>query len=103
MKRKEKIHMTKLALVVMTMLISTAAIADDFQVKIKDDQQLIQVKDDRYKWTIDVDCHKDLDVKEEASLEVSKKRVHIGQTVKVKQGRKTQNCKIKQLAIVSIF
>lgn len=95
--------MTKLIFVVMTILLSTVAMADDFQIKVKKDQQILQVKDDQHKWTIDVDCLKDLDVKEDATLEVSKNRVRIGQTVKVKQGRKTQNCKIKQLAIVSIF
>lgn len=95
--------MTKLAIVVMTILLSTAAMADDFRIKITEDQQLIQVKDDLHQWTMDVDCNKDLDLKENATLDVSKKRIHIGQTVKVKQGKTTQKCRIKQLAIVSIF
>lgn len=95
--------MTKIALVVMTILSTSAALADDFQVKIKEDQQLIQVRDDQHQWTIDVDCREDLRPDESARLSIIKRRVQVGQTIKVKQGKDSQRCKVNQLAVVSLF
>lgn len=95
--------MTKLALVAMTMLFSTVAIADEFKIKFKDDQQIIQIRDDQYQWMLDVDCNRRLKETEETDISVSKKRVTIGKKIKVKQGKKESTCEIKQLAITSIW
>mgnify|MGYP004140979395 CR=1 FL=1 len=101
MKRKEKTHMTKLALVVMTMLFTGTAMADEFQLTIKEDQQIIQIHDNDYKWLIDVDCKSQLKENEKTDITVSKRRVQVGKTITVKQGRKEQNCRVNQLAVVS--
>ena len=95
--------MSKIALVVMTILLSNVAMADDFQIKKTEDQQLIQVRDDQHQWTIDVDCRTNLDTEKIVTLDVSKKRVQVGSTIKLSQGNKKQNCKVNQFAVVSLF
>lgn len=95
--------MTKLAIVVMTILLSTAAMADEFKIKLKEDQQIIQIRDDQYQWMLDVDCNRRLKETEKTNVAVNKRRVTIGKTIKVKQGNKESTCEIKQLAITSIW
>lgn len=95
--------MTKLVLVVMTILFTGTAMADEFRLKIKEDQQIIQIRDNDYKWLIDVDCKSQLKENEETDITVSKRRVQVGKTITVKQGRKEQNCRVRQLAVVSMF
>jgi len=95
--------MTKLAIVVMTILFTHAATADDFQIKVKEDQQIIKIQDDQYNWAIDVDCNSKLKTDEQANVQVSKRRIQIGNTIKIKQGNKENRCRVKQLAVTSIF
>ena len=95
--------MTRLAFVVMTIFLTPVAMADDFRLTVKEDQQIIQIHDNEYKWMIDVDCRSDLKQDKETELQVHKNRIQVGKTIKVKQGKKSQNCTVKQLAVVSPF
>lgn len=95
--------MTKLLLVVMTLLAVPAMGDVEFQIKIKEDNQIIRVIDAEYQWMIDVDCKKKLDSEKPTDITVSKRRVQIGKSIKVKQDGEEQTCLVNQMAITSVW
>lgn len=94
--------MTKFLLVVMT-LFATQTLADEFTLVEREDQQIIKAVDENYNYLIDVDCNVKLDKEEPVDIETSKRRLDVGGNIKVKQDNSTQKCKIRQLAITSVF
>ena len=79
--------MNKLLLVAMT-LITFPAMGDvTLEFKLKEDHQIIKV----------VDAEKPTDIT------VSKKRVQVGKSIKVKQDGKEQSCLVNQMAITSVW
>ena len=95
--------MTKLLLVVMT-LFAVPAMGDvELEIKIKEDNQIIKVVESEYQWMIDVECNQQLDAEKPTDITVSKKRVRVGKTIKVKQDGKEQSCLVNQMAITSVW
>ena len=95
--------MNKLLLVVMT-LFAVPAMGDlEFEMKIKEDNQVIKVVDAEYQWMLDVECNQQLDAEKPTDITVSKRRVQVGKTIKVKQGGKEQSCLVNQMAITSVW
>lgn len=95
--------MTKLLLVVMTLLAVPAMGDIEFQMKIKEDNQIIRVVDADYQWMIDVDCKQELDSEKPTDITVSKRRVQVGKSIKVKQDGEEQTCLVNQMAITSVW
>ena len=95
--------MNKLLLVAMTLLAVPAMGDVEFQMKIKEDNQIIKVVDTEYQWMIDVECNQQLDAEKPTDITVSKRRVQVGKTIKVKQDGKEQSCLVNQMAITSIW
>lgn len=95
--------MNKLLLVAMTLLTVPAMGDMQFQMKIKEENQIIQVVDAEYQWMIDVDCKKELDAEKPADITVSKRHVQVGKPIKVKQDGKEQTCFVNQMAITTVW
>ena len=95
--------MNKLLLVVMTLLAVPAMGDVEFQMKIKEDNQIIRVVDSEYQWMIDVDCKQELDSEKPTDITVSKRRVQVGKSIKVKQDGEEQTCLVNQMAITSVW
>ena len=95
--------MNKLLLVAMT-LIAFPAMGDvTLELKLKEDHQIIKVVDAEYQWMIDVECNQQLDAEKPTDITVSKKRVQVGKSIKVKQEGKEQTCLVNQMAITSVW
>jgi len=95
--------MNKLLLVAMT-LITFPAMGDvTLEFKLKEDHQIIKVVDAEYQWMIDVECNQQLDAEKPTDITVSKKRVQVGKSIKVKQDGKEQSCLVNQMAITSVW
>ena len=95
--------MNKLLLVAMT-LIAFPAMGDvTLELKLKEDHQIIKVVDAEYQWMIDVECNQQLDAEKPTDIIVSKKRVQVGKSIKVKQEGKEQTCLVNQMAITSVW
>ena len=95
--------MNKLLLVAMTLLAVPAMGDVEFQMSIKDHNQVIKVIDTDYQWMIDVDCEEKLDTEKPTDITVSKRRVQVGKSIKVKQDGKEQSCLVNQMAITSVW
>ena len=95
--------MNKLLLVVMTLLAVPAMGDVEFQMSIKEYNQVIKVVDTEYQWMIDVDCEEKLDVEKPTDITVSKRRVQVGKPIKVKQEGKEQTCLVNQMAVTSVW
>lgn len=95
--------MTKLIFVVMT-LASLPAMGDvDLKMKLKENSQVIKVVDTEHQWMIDVECNKELDIEKPTDITVSKQRVQVGKSIRVKQDGKEQICLVNQMAITSVW
>ena len=95
--------MNKLLLVAMTLLAVPAMGDVTLELKLKKDHQIIKVVDTEYQWMIDVECNQQLDVEKLTDITVSKDRVQVGKSIKVKQGDKEQTCLVNQMAITSVW
>jgi len=95
--------MNKLLLVAMTLLAVPAMGDVDLKMKLKEDHQIIKVVDAEYQWMIDVECNQQLDVEKLTDITVSKDRVQVGKSIKVKQDGKEQTCLVNQMAITSVW
>lgn len=85
-------------------LLAVPAMGDvEVEMKIKDDNQIIKVVDAEYQWMIDVECNQQLDAEKPTDITVSKRRVQVGKTIRVKQDGKEQSCLVNQMAITSIW
>ena len=95
--------MNKLLLVAMTLLAVPAMGDIKLELKLKEDHQIIKVRDSEYQWMIDVECNQQLDAEKPTDITVSKRRVQVGKTIKVKQDGKEQSCLVNQMAITSVW
>jgi len=95
--------MNKLLLVAMTLLAVPAMGDVKLELKLKEDHQIIKVVDAEYQWMIDVECNQQLDVEKLTDITVSKDRVQVGKSIKVKQDGKEQTCLVNQMAITSVW
>ena len=95
--------MNKLLLVAMTLLAVPAMGDVKLELKLKEDHQIIKVVESEYQWMIDVECNQLLDAEKPTDITVSKKRVQVGKTIKVKQDSKEQSCLVNQMAITSVW
>lgn len=95
--------MNKLLLVAITLLAVPAMGDVTLELRLKEDHQIIKVIDAEYQWMIDVECNQQLDAEKPTDITVSKKRVQVGKTIKVKQDGKEQTCLVNQMAITSVW
>jgi|DEB0MinimDraft_4_1074332.scaffolds.fasta_scaffold03757_8 hypothetical protein len=95
--------MNKLLLVAMTLLAVPAMGDVKLELRLKEDHQIIKVVDAEYQWMIDVECNQQLDVEKLTDITVSKDRVQVGKSIKVKQDGKEQTCLVNQMAITSVW
>ena len=83
--------MTKTILVVMTMLLSTSAFAQDNHLN------KVQLQTASHKWEIDVKCRTDLQPNERVKVKTHPKQIRLDGRITIEQKKKRQSCRVRQL------
>ena len=88
--------MTKLTFVVMTILFSTAAMANDFDFR-KNTQVKLQTAS--HNWDIDVACRKDIREDTRVIVRTTPKEIRLDGRITIEQSKKRQSCRVRQLVV----
>jgi hypothetical protein len=83
--------MTKTILVVMTMLLSTSAYAQDNHL------DKVQLQTASHKWEIDVKCQTDLQPNERVKVKTHPTQIRLDGRITIEQKKKRQSCRVRQL------
>ena len=86
--------MTKLAIVVMTTLLSTSAFAQDIQL------EKVRLKTETHNWALDVKCRKNLHQDTEVKVKTHPRDIRLNGRITIEQEKKRQSCRVRQLAVV---
>jgi hypothetical protein len=88
--------MTKLAIVVMTTLFSTAAMANEFDF-LKNTQVRLQTAS--HNWDIDVACRRDIKQDTQVIVRTPPKEIRLDGRITIEQSKKRQSCRVRQLVV----
>ena len=88
--------MTKLAIVVMTTLFSTAAMANEFDF-LKNTQ--VRLKTASHNWDIDVACRRDIKQDTQVIVRTPPKEIRLDGRITIEQSKKRQSCRVRQLVV----
>ena len=83
--------MTKLAIVVMTISISTSAFAQDNHL------DKVQLQTASHTWELDVKCRTDLQPNERVKVKTHPNRIRLDGRITIEQKKKRQQCRVRQL------
>ena len=83
--------MTKTILVVMTMLLSTSAFAQDNHL------DKVQLQTASHTWELDVKCRTDLQPNERVKVKTHPKQIRLDGRITIEQKKKRQSCRVRQL------
>ena len=83
--------MTKLAIVVMTISISTSAFAQDNHL------DKVQLQTASHTWELDVKCRTDLQPNERVKVKTHPNRIRLDGHITIEQKKKRQQCRVRQL------
>lgn len=86
--------MTKLAIVVMTTLLSTSVFAQDIQL------ENVRLKTETHKWALDVECRTNLHQDTEVKVKTHPRDIRLDGRITIEQKKKRQSCRVRQLAVV---
>lgn len=89
--------MKQLAFVVMTILFSTAAMANDFNFN-KHTQ--VRIQTESHNWNLDVRCRKDIKEDTRIIVRTPPKEIRLDGRITIEQSKKRQACRVRQLAVV---
>ena len=78
------------------LLVSFGSIAEP---KLENTKQVIQITEDTHNWHVDLDCKKELDPQQEATIRSKDRDVRVGSMIRVEQNGKKQRCEVRQLLI----
>ena len=83
--------MTKTILVVMTIILSTSAYAQDNHL------DKVQLQTASHKWEIDVKCQTDLQPNERVKVKTHPTQIRLDGRITIEQKKKRQSCRVRQL------
>ena len=83
--------MTKLAIVVMTTLLSTSAFAQDNHF------DKVQLQTASHTWELDVKCRTDLQPNERVKVKTHPTQIRLDGRITIEQKKKRQSCRVRQL------
>ena len=83
--------MTKLAIVVMTIILSASAFAQDNHL------DKVQLQTASHKWEIDVKCQTDLQPNERVKVKTHPTQIRLDGRITIEQKKKRQSCRVRQL------
>jgi len=89
--------MTKLAIVVMTTLLSTSAFAHHGGSHLLEN---VRLKTETHKWALDVECRKNLHQDTEVKVKTHPRDIRLDGRITIEQKKKRQSCRVRQLAVV---
>lgn len=85
--------MTKLAIVVMTTLLSTSVFAQDNQLA------QVQLRTETHNWALDVKCRKNLHQDTEVKVKTHPRDIRLDGRITIEQKKKRQSCRVRQLVV----
>lgn len=83
--------MTKLTIVVMTILLSTSAFAQDNHL------DKVQLQTASHTWELDVKCRTDLQPNEIVKVKTHPTQIRLDGRITIEQKKKRQSCRVRQL------
>ena len=86
--------MTKTILVVMTMLLSASAYAQDNHL------DKVQLQTASHTWELDVKCRTDLQPNERVKVKTHPTQIRLDGRITIEQKKKRQSCRVRQLAVL---
>ena len=87
--------MTKLAIVVMTILLSTSAFAQDTP-----QLESVRLKTETHKWELGVQCRKNLKPDTRVIVKTHPKEIRLDGRITIQQEKKRQACRVRELAVL---
>lgn len=87
--------MTKLSIVVMTILLSTSAFAHHGGSHFKN----VQLSTASHDWEIDVQCRKEIDPNTRVKVKSHPKQIRLDGRITIQQNKKKQECRVRQLVV----
>lgn len=88
--------MKKLALVVMTILISTSAFAHHGGSHLLEN---VRLQTESHNWELDIQCKKNLHPNTVVQVKTRPKQIRLDGRVIIQQDKKTQSCRVRQLVV----
>jgi len=87
--------MTKLAIVVMTTLLSVSAFAQD-TTRLES----VRLKTETHKWELGVQCRTNLKSDTRVIVKTPPKEIRLDGRITIEQKKKRQSCRVRQLAVL---